>query len=388
MEGQGVVTCGKWIKRPENVNLVVLGKSFKGNSSKSILEIFSFDSETASLSSTPLTVHVMEEGEPVGVAVHPSGDEIVCSTTSGDCKLFELSSRETGTKLLSKELACLQGVGVQKCIAFSVDGSRLASGGVDGHLRIFEWPSLRVILDEPRAHKSFRDMDFSLDSEFLASTSIDGSARIWNANEGVPGTNLRRNSDEKIELCRFSKDGTKPFLFCTVQRGDKAITGVWDISTWDKIGHKRLLRKPASVMSTSMDGKYLALGSKDGDLCVVEVKKMEIRHWSKRLHLGTSIASLEFCPTERVVLTTTPEWGALVTKLTVPKDWKEWQIYMVLLGLFLASAVLFYIFFQFSDPFWKIPVANQPERPGFDSGLGDSPASDDSTWGPFGPLDM
>ena len=25
--------------------------------------------------------------------------------------------------------------------------------------------------------------------------------------------------DEKFELCRFSKDGTKPFLFCTVQKG-------------------------------------------------------------------------------------------------------------------------------------------------------------------------
>jgi hypothetical protein len=25
--------------------------------------------------------------------------------------------------------------------------------------------------------------------------------------------------DEKIELCRFSKDGTKPFLFCAVQKG-------------------------------------------------------------------------------------------------------------------------------------------------------------------------
>jgi len=24
---------------------------------------------------------------------------------------------------------------------------------------------------------------------------------------------------EKIECCRFSKDGTKPFLFCTVQKG-------------------------------------------------------------------------------------------------------------------------------------------------------------------------
>lgn len=40
-------------------------------------------------------------------------------------------------------------------------------------------------------------------------------------------------------------------------------------------------------------------GSKDGDVCVVEVKKMEISHWSKRLHLGSCIASLEFCPSER-----------------------------------------------------------------------------------------
>lgn len=40
-------------------------------------------------------------------------------------------------------------------------------------------------------------------------------------------------------------------------------------------------------------------GSKDGDVCVVEVKKMEICHWSKRLHLGTCIAALEFCPRER-----------------------------------------------------------------------------------------
>jgi len=45
----------------------------------------------------------------------------------------------------------------------------------------------------------------------------------------------------------------------------------------------------------------LKRGSKDGDFCVVEVKRMQISHWSKRLHLGTSIMSLEFCPTERLV---------------------------------------------------------------------------------------
>lgn len=40
-------------------------------------------------------------------------------------------------------------------------------------------------------------------------------------------------------------------------------------------------------------------GSKDGDVCIVEVKKMEICHWSKRLHLGSNITALEFCPSER-----------------------------------------------------------------------------------------
>ncbi|KAF3434119.1 hypothetical protein FNV43_RR25222 [Rhamnella rubrinervis] len=384
---QGPVTCGSWIRRPDNVNFVVLGTSRRGDSSPSLLQIFSFDTKITSLSSSPLTTYVLEEveGDPVSIAVHPNGDDFVCSTTRGGCKLFELYGGELNAKLLAKELPLLRDVGPQKCLAFSVDGSKLATGGEDGHLRILEWPSLAVILDEPRAHRSIRDIDFSLDTEFLASTSDDGSARIWKIEDGVPLTTLARKSDENIELCRFSKDGTKPFLFCTVQKGEKAVTAVWDMSTWNRIGHKKLLGKPASVMSISKDGKYLALGSRDGDICVVEVKKMEIYHRSKRLHLGNCIGTLDFCPSERVVLTTSNEWGAVVTKLNVPADWKEWQIYLLLLGLFLASAVVFYIFFQNSESFWKFPVRkDQAATPKFEAFVGDSQSSDN----PFGPVDM
>ncbi|KAJ8766013.1 hypothetical protein K2173_020529 [Erythroxylum novogranatense] len=384
---KGTVTCGSWIRRPENLNLIVLGKSMRRVSSPSVLHVFSFDPATNSLCPSPLATYVLEEteGEPLTIAVHPSGDEIVCSTTKGGIKLFELSGQETNVKLVAKDLHSLQDVGPQKCLAFSVDRSKFAAGGVDGHLRIWEWPSLRIIIDEPRAHKSFRDMDFSLDSEFLASTCVDGSARIWRMEDGVPLTSLVRNPDENFELCRFSKDGTKPFLFCVVQKGDKAITSVYDISTWKKIGYKRLLRKPAAIMSISLDGKYLALGSKDGDVCVAEVKKMEVCHWSRRLHIGTCISSLEFCHTQRVILTTSSEWGAVVTKLNVPADWKEWQIYVLLLGLFLASAVLFYIFFEKSDSFWNFPLGrDQPSRPKYGSFLGDPQSADDA----FGPLDM
>ncbi|OWM70266.1 SEC12-like protein 1 [Punica granatum] len=389
---EATVAFGSWIRRPENVNLVVLGKLRRGSSSPAVVEIFSFDPKTTSLSSSPLVSYVLDEsdGDPSAIAVHPSGDDFVCSTSTGSCKLFEVYGHETKLKLLTKRLPPLKDVGLQKCLAFSPDGSRFAAGGLDGHLRILEWPSLHVILDEPRAHKSFRDMDFSLDSEYLASTSTDGSARIWRAEDGIPSTTLTRKPDESIELCRFSRDGTKPFLFCTVQKGDKAVTAVWDISTWNRIGYKRLLRKPAAIMSISLDGKYLGLGSKDGDVCVVEVKKMEISHWSRRLHLGTSITSLEFCPSERVVLTSSNQWGAMVTKLNVPADWKEWQVYLVLVGLFLASLVAFYIFYENSDSFWNFPLGrDQPARPKIGAILGEPQSSDDQNmWSAFGPLDM
>jgi prolactin regulatory element-binding protein len=56
---------------------------------------------------------------------------------------------------------------------------------------------------------------------------------------------------------------------------------------------------------------------------------------------------------------------------------------LVLVGLFLASAVAFYIFFQNSDSFWKFPLGrDQPGRPKFE--ILDPQYSEDA----FGPLDM
>lgn len=371
-------SCVSWIRRPENCVLVVVGQL--SGAFPPLLEIFSFDAKTTSLSAAPLAMCSMREsdGDPVGFAVHPSGDEIVCFTTKG-CKLFELSDRDFAYKLVEKDLPPLQSVGPQKCIAFSTDGSKLVSGGEDGHLRIIEWPSLKVLLDEPRAHKSFRDMDISLDSEFLVSTSTDGSARIWKINDAAPLISLTREADEKIECCRFSRDGMRPFLFCTVRKGSKVVTAVWDLSTWNRIGFKGLLRKPISSLSVSLDGKYLALGSSNGDMCIVDVKKMEICHWSKKLHLGNAITSIEFCPSERIVLSTSNQGGAVITKLNVPADWKEWQIYFLLLALFLGSAVVFYLLHEHSDSFWNFPLGrNQPTRPYL---LQDSQSADDqSPW--------
>lgn len=111
----------------------------------------------------------------------------------------------------------------------------------------------------------------------------------------------------------------------------------------------------------------------------------------------------------------------MVTKLNVPADWKghslthsftlslslvfeymilrifscaspfptaEWQIYLLLFGLFLASLMLFYIFFENSDSFWNFPQAPQKISTLFDGSddMGSYSQSDDMAL--FGPLDM
>ncbi|CAN6165407.1 unnamed protein product [Urochloa humidicola] len=329
--GGGKVACAAWIRRRDEKAaaarvFAAYGRAGAAGSPPAV-EVLGYDSKECALSPEPLARAVLGEGgagdAPRGIAVHPAGDELVCATAKG-CRLFKLIFEEFTVRIIPRDAPPLESVGPQKCLAFSTDGAKFAIGGEDGHLRIFHWPSMNVLLDEPKAHKSFRDMDISLDSEFLVSTSTDGSARIWKIDEGAPLVNLTRSSDEKIECCRFSRDGMKPFLFCTVAKGSKVVTVVWDISDWKRIGYKRLLGKPISTLSVSLDGKYLAL----------------------------------------VVISTSNQWGAEVTKLNVPADWKEWQVWLVLLALFLASAILFYMFYERSDSFWNFPMGrHQPAKP-------------------------
>ena len=52
--GAGESPEASWWRWPENLNLVVLGRSRRGSSCPSLLEIFSFDPKTTSLSTSPL----------------------------------------------------------------------------------------------------------------------------------------------------------------------------------------------------------------------------------------------------------------------------------------------------------------------------------------------
>ena len=93
-----------------------------------------------------LDKHATGDDPPFRLAAHPAGEGVVCSFEK-DCRLFQVRRGDDGEVKVGaakREILALQGVGEQNCLVFSPDGTRLAAGGDDGHLRVFEWGSFKV----------------------------------------------------------------------------------------------------------------------------------------------------------------------------------------------------------------------------------------------------
>ncbi|MCO5551889.1 hypothetical protein L7F22_005395 [Adiantum nelumboides] len=282
-----------------------------------------FDHNTDTLSEA---VHLLstEDDPPYRMAVHPTGHGIVCSFTQS-CRLFEMvrtnGSEPDNMKLepANKALTQLQEVGQQRSLVFSADGTRFAAGGDDGHLRVFEWPSLRLILDQPEAHRSIRDVDFSLDSAFLASTGGSGPCRIWDLSTMATVASLSLDQARDLGFCRFSRDGTNPLLFVAVKEGEKGSIAVWNTNNWRKVGVKKFQESPISAFAMSYDGKYLAIGSSEGDVSIVSVAKMTVHQRVKRAHM-IFVTSMEFSRDCRALLSVSADSSARVTVIEEVKQ--------------------------------------------------------------------
>lgn len=286
-----------------------------------------------------------DDDAPYRMAIHPLDDSIICSFSNG-CRRFELTSEDESeaTKIVikpsGKALDQLENVGQQQSLIFSTDGLLLAAGGEDGHLRVFEWPSLKIVLDQPDAHKSIKDMDFSLDGTFLASLGDSGPCRIWNLSTSAQAASLSVDKGERLGSCRFSRDGVRPLLFITLKQGDKGLIAYWDTNTWKKVGAQVIEKNPISAFSISSDGKFLATGTSEGDISIIEVVKMRTYQKVKGAHMFF-VSSMEFSRDSRGLVSASGDSSLKVTKLEEQRNEAANHLFKIFI-IFLA-VLLFYL---------------------------------------------
>ncbi|KAL5662230.1 hypothetical protein ACJX0J_029355, partial [Zea mays] len=91
----------------------------------------------------------------------------------------------------------------------------------DGHLRVFNWPTMGSVLTKIDTKTSIKDLTISSDEKFLAVNRSSGPCRVWDLQSSEVVASLPRETGEIFGFCRFSnKADNSHVLFITVMEGD------------------------------------------------------------------------------------------------------------------------------------------------------------------------
>jgi WD40 repeat protein len=204
-----------------------------------------------------------------GLAFDPGGDLLAASSVGGDVRVWDLDDREPirpplrlpqyvlgldfspdgsqlaipfgfnnpgasdGIEILEvgtgERVARLPAESEVRVVAFSPDGSLLASGQIDGTAQLWEtggWQEVGSPLPVGQAFVSW--VEFSPDSQTLATSSRNGTVGLWDV-ESQAAIGSLSGPDELWSTTRFTPDGGR--LFAAYDNG-RAIRWEIDPSVW------------------------------------------------------------------------------------------------------------------------------------------------------------
>jgi WD40 repeat protein len=146
-------------------------------------------------------------------------------------------------------------------LAFSPDGRRLASGGFDGTLALWDVKSRQLLWPAARAHRmAAQALAFSPDGKILASAAVgsadfDDSVRLWDTQSGRELPPALTGHSGPVRAIAFSPDG-KMLACAALER-----IVFWDIERRQSLGEAVAYNDGfVTSLAFSPDGRWLGSG--------------------------------------------------------------------------------------------------------------------------------
>uniref|UniRef100_A0A4W3HY35 Prolactin regulatory element binding n=1 Tax=Callorhinchus milii TaxID=7868 RepID=A0A4W3HY35_CALMI len=198
---------------------------------------------------------------------------------------------------------------LQKAVRLNHDASLLVTGGADGYIRVWEFPSMKKTLDFKAHSSEVEDVDIGPDNK-VVSVGRDFTCCVWKKDQLVMGLSWTENMPHvaeksyRYQACRFGnvEDNEEAFRLYTVQiphkRERKPLPCY--ISKWDGRNFLPLLTRGCgneviSSLAVSDQGTFIGLGTITGSVAIYIAFSLQRVYYVKEAH-GIVVTDLAFLP--------------------------------------------------------------------------------------------
>lgn len=161
---------------------------------------------------------------------------------------------------------------LQRVVRISMNGKFMATGGLDGHVRVWNFPRMTPLHDIQAHQKELDDIDFSPDSKHIISIAKDGIAAVWSVNNGKEAMKLQWTPPENVKYlykrCRYATiegNSEKYRLFTISNPLQKAGKQRGFLQQWNtetgRLNNIVPIDESLSALSVRDDGRFIAVGT-------------------------------------------------------------------------------------------------------------------------------
>ncbi|CAL8248128.1 unnamed protein product [Lota lota] len=199
---------------------------------------------------------------------------------------------------------------LQKVVRFSSDLSLLMTGGTDGHIRVWEYPSLKKKFDFKAHEGEIEDLDLSPGNEHLVSVGRDFVCSVWSGNQLAMGLRWQDTMPQVADkayrymACRYGRVEDQPaaLRLYTVQiphKRDRKPPPCY-LTKWDGKSFLPMLTavcgtEVISSMTVSDSGTFIGLGTVTGSVAIYIAFSLRKLYYVEESH-GIVVTDVAFLP--------------------------------------------------------------------------------------------
>jgi WD40 repeat protein/DNA-binding SARP family transcriptional activator len=270
-------------------------------------------------------LHLYSEAGATALSFSPDGNRLV------GIAVTSLTIWDGWTGQVIQTLALTGHTGQITAVAFSLDGTRLATGSVDRHAIVWDLSTGQPLLTLAGHAGTIGGVAFSADGGRLATGSADGTAQVWNvglshelysqSTLAAANGRLTQSADGKLLAVAYGPDGAAAIFDALTGQVQEVLTSTAGIRAlafdpagvqlatagedlidlWDVASGRNVASLPAALgqinaLEFSHDGTRIASAGESGN---VQVWRLADNQASFVLHNSAPLWALAFSPEDR-----------------------------------------------------------------------------------------